>query len=698
MAKCSILILWILWACLSLAQEAEWTQSTPTYFNPRVCEHHSKDGQFIIGGMVKIYDNIKTPCGGELRADRLGFVESIAYTIDSINKRQDLLPNVDLGYEIRTDCDDEDMTLWTANILTSSVGKFEYDTSCPNSERKSNKKVIAVVGPERSSTSVLAARVGRVFAVPFVSHFASSDELSDIKRFPFFFRTIPPDRYQVKVIIDILQHYNWKYIALFYSLDSYGIHGARQILSLADENGICIAISMPVSAHTTESEIKEIANKLIAHDKVSVIVLFSIAEPARAILHAVKKYIKRKFTFVGSDGLNPKTDISSNSRDVLLGGIFVQFLSDLPQEFKKYFQHLPFNQTHASEWFRRKLREIKAKENCTYRDSCSIPKPHWNTQQVINSVYAIAYALNASLNETNSTAYKVDGWTLRKNLYDVSIPTSEGLLQFDVNGEVSGKYLLQAWQVVENVYQMVQIGIWDSSNGSFPLKIEEHKVQWATQNGKVPISLCVEDCKAGYIKVPLEMKCCWGCQRCNDYAIVTKEENGSKCQDCPRTHWPNFNFTLCEPIAPSYIGYSDIVFVLSACGAGIGLFLTISAAFGLYYNYNHALIKASSREICFINLIGLACSCVVVVLNLLRPAHVTCVATDVGISTCFCISFGPLLLKVNRIWRIFTLELGHKLRFASGRSQIVIASSIIALQVRNNVKVLGYMPSWMGVI
>ncbi|XP_072023184.1 metabotropic glutamate receptor-like [Amphiura filiformis] len=631
-------------------------------------EYYKKDGHYIIGGIFNIYASSKPPCSGGIRSDKLSFIEAMTFVIESINNRSDLLPYIDLGYEIRIDCGNEDKSLWTMLTFVSN-------------------KVTAVVGTGRSSTSILAAKVGSVFSVPVVSYYATSDELSDSERFPFFFRTVPPDKFQVKVIVDILQHFNWKYIALFYSLDSYGIHGARQIIRQAEIFDICIATIMPVTIPPSKSEVEDIAEKLEQYDKVSVIVAFSVTDGARAILQAIRNFKRpRTFTFIGSDSWGPESDKLAEFTDLLVGGIFVEFYSELPSTFQEYYRQLPYNQRYASQWYKDKLREIAESENCTEWVTCSVPKVHWNTQQVISAVYAVAYAINASLQvapqQNSFNVQPIDGRLLRGSLLDVSVP-SEGTnnyLRFDENGEVPGKYQIKNWQFKHGEYHLVDIGKWDTLQEVY-LLLDEGNIQWGTANGKVPTSLCIEECHPGYIEVPLERKCCWGCQKCNDYAIVVKANDSAQCLDCPLTEWPDRNFTTCVPITPSFLDYSDAIFVLSILGAGFGLVLTILAACGLCYYSEHSLIKASSKELCSINLTGLALICVVVILNLLRPTGATCVVTDLSISTAFCISFAPVLLKVNRIWRIFSLKPGEMLRFTSPKSQVILTTSVIILEV-----------------
>ena len=87
---------------------------------------------------------------------------------------------------------------------------MEFTEKCPDYVRENSNKVVAVIGPTTSASSFLAAKVGGLYGVPVISHYATSDELSDTERFSFFFRTI-----SVGAILDLLVHFNWKYIALF---------------------------------------------------------------------------------------------------------------------------------------------------------------------------------------------------------------------------------------------------------------------------------------------------------------------------------------------------------------------------------------------------------------------------------------------------------------------------------------------------
>ena len=55
-----------------------------------------------------------------------------------------------------------------------------------------------------------------------ISYISTSLSLSDKRYYPTFMRTIPSDTYQVQVIIDLILKFNWTYISIIASDNSYG--------------------------------------------------------------------------------------------------------------------------------------------------------------------------------------------------------------------------------------------------------------------------------------------------------------------------------------------------------------------------------------------------------------------------------------------------------------------------------------------
>ena len=66
------------------------------------------------------------------------------------------------------------------------------------------------------------ANLLRLFKIPQVSYASTSAALSDKSRFEYFARTVPPDNFQARAMVDILQYFNWTFISTVNSEGDYG--------------------------------------------------------------------------------------------------------------------------------------------------------------------------------------------------------------------------------------------------------------------------------------------------------------------------------------------------------------------------------------------------------------------------------------------------------------------------------------------
>ena len=661
------------------------------YISNRACEYHYQPGSVLIGGIFSTYTTDQVSCDGTYWISVISKVESMSYAIRLINQREDILPNVTLGFYIRNNCGDDDLTLWTMLTMVSPSAGVDYEKKCPGFEQKVSSRIIGIVGPSRSAASLVAAKVANVYAVPMISYFATSDELSDSQRFPYFLRTVPPDKFQVSAILDLLLRFDWKYIALFYSIDSYGTNGAQQIQKLAQDLDICIAVNLPVSSSPSEVEIQDIANKLIESDKIKVIVMFSVVRPAHMVLKAItENIIDRQFTFLGSDAWGGDViDIDDAQSKLLHGSLFIKLFQQPIPHFRDYYKQLPHNQHLASKWYEQLLQIIKEVYNCSRWDSCPVPQAH-NEIYVINSVFAFAIALHNSITNNCQTDVvceeAVNGDTYLKHLKNVTFEGPGGRFEFDVNGDTSGKYVIKSWQLDNGVYKMVDVGFWDPDHPHDRLQIDEDIIQWNGMTDGTPTSLCVEVCGPNEIAVPLKKKCCWGCQRCPKHAIRVNHS----CRECPNLEWPNDKFSHCIPIHPDYVDSQNPIVMVNVAVSSFGILQCALTILGIWIYRKNQLIKASSIELSYVNLTGLIMGCLASLSTTSRPSSISCRVSEALIALSFSFIFAPVLMKVNRIWRIFQAGSNsmQRPRYVRPKEQLTLTTMLILGQVRRYVFVL----------
>ncbi|XP_071793019.1 metabotropic glutamate receptor 1-like [Asterias amurensis] len=641
---------------------------------------YSKSGDFIIGGLFSMHFSISDLCDYGLLKDAVHRSELMIFAIEQINNRTDILPNVTLGFAIRDYCGLESIV---ASVALSLAGIIGTDDGIP--ETPQHGQLLGIIGTGGSATSVATALVTTVYKIPTIGYSGSTIELSDHDRFPYFLRTSPPANLQARAIVDILIRFDWVYVGLIYSLDSYGIHGAQEIQNLAEENEICLAYAETIRESATENEVQEIVDKILRFKRASVIVFFcSSIGGARGILPALIRTAPSHpgITIISSDSFASSASLVEWGVAHLAEGSFLikNYYKDVPG-FQDYYRLANFGDTDPlNPWVNAVL------STCRQDNTCS--KVTWGSHHVADAVYAFATALDEILQEDcegdvdcllNGT---VTGENVISHLRDIKFEGVDGLFEFDANGDPVGKYrVMSTQQAMDSSYNGVELGVWDSRGTvGDRLDIQVDGLRWSYGAEKLPRSICRDECRPGYKIVPLEEKCCYGCQRCPQNAIVT---NSTECVECDEFHWPTLNFTRCTMMIPSYIdlqnGITIIVLVLSS----FGIILSSIAASGILYYRQHPLIKATSRELSCVNIMGLFVAFLSVFLILSYPSSVSCFISDASIALSLTLTYAPTFLKVNRIYRIFTSakKSNRRPKYVGQRAQLSIVSILTLVQL-----------------
>ncbi|XP_033628835.1 metabotropic glutamate receptor 4-like [Asterias rubens] len=666
---------------------------------PTHCHVYRQPGDLILGGMFTIARRSPSSCNFTDEEISLGMLlpEAMAFAIQSVNARDDLLPNITLGFEIWDSGWVEDIAVGVALSFVSD-SPLGVSQACERGVNRS--KVVGIVGPESSAKTVLVSKITQPYQLPIVSHWATSNELSNKARFPFALRTVPPDQFQAGAIVDLLTHFSWEYVAVIYTVDSYGIHGARELISQAEERGVCIALSAPLSELDTERDRQEIVLALKRLSFVRVVIIFAAGALPYSFLQQVSKTdFPYKITWIGSDGWGYELP-HYGLEDLVSGGIFTRLNNPKLPAFEEYLNSVdPRLVNAAGPWFTRYWRRY-LDHNCTDHaplGTCTsqLSKGYSATYNIagpIDAVHVFAHGLHSLLTETCSSGSvkncssmldQVDGKELLKHLLRVNFTGATGPFNLNEDGDPEGMYLFTHLKQSHGQYDFVNIGKWDSRKGNDRLQLGIDLIQWSgveNLDSKPPISSCRQTCSAGYILVPLEQKCCWGCQPCSDNAIIL---NGTECVSCNLTFWPNDNYETCIPIQPQTIDLADPLITSILAMAGVGFLLSCLTGSGMVYYRHSRLVKATSRELSILNLLGLGLAFLVVIPLLQPPSTVACSASEALISLCFTLTYAPTLLKVNRIYRIFSAgkRSVRPPRFVSPGHQLAMAAALILVQV-----------------
>lgn len=139
------------------------------------------------------------------------------------------------------------------NVEISPVTVDSTDDCAAATQQLLASNVHAVVGPIRSSCSIIAAELLATAGVPLVSMSSTATELSNATRFPTFFRIPPSDTHQGIGIAALVRRYGWRRVGVITTSDSYAAGLAESFTIAARADGVDVSpiISLPTSSNRT---------------------------------------------------------------------------------------------------------------------------------------------------------------------------------------------------------------------------------------------------------------------------------------------------------------------------------------------------------------------------------------------------------------------------------------------------------------
>lgn len=481
-------------------------------------------------------------------------------------------------------------------------------------------------------------------------------------------------------------NFNWTYLFALYSDDTYGREGIESLIEeLQEQNDTrrCIALKAALPLASTDIEdydsvVQEMSKEWVRN--ASVTVLFGHLTEAVGIMDAIMRADNGSsllgITWIASDSwalVLPET-----YHNLARGMLGILPHSGNVMHFRSYFNDL-YPATSANPWFGDYWESVF---------NCSLMEPSCNNRNlshrvtdakvtnVIDAVYAFAHALDQMIvdhcpNETICTAITttrlvgraINGTLLREYLFRVSFPStfsSESDILFDSNGDVLGSYLINNLQFTsENVSSFETVGTWDHNN----LLQLTGSIEWNDGSKKPPRSVCSLPCGAGHEprQVPDQEQCCWRCERC--LGDKTAGSGEGRCYECEDGMMPNSDRSRCVKIPVTYFTWSSpwaiSILCLTFIGIGIAIFVGVMLAI-----FHHKKILPF--------------------LFVVRPTPAVCGVKRFAIGFCFAISYSALLVRSNRIHRIFNQPIdrvSNPPRFIGAISQVVFTSILISVQV-----------------
>lgn len=653
-------------------------------------------GDFIIGGLSPVHfspteaEEQQNPnsftCQGLLNTRGFEAVEAMLFTMDMLNEgplKDIVLPNITIGMDIKDTCGSGDYAV--RESLNFSFIRNAHVQECSGTKPPDKKlQTIAVVGAAYSGVSMAVTNLCGLFYVPVVSYASTSSLLSNKVRFRYFLRTVPNDMLQAKVMADLVRAMKWNYVITLASDSEYGRSGIEAfkhaLASFGNSYDVCIPVDERFTKRSTDQEFENIFGKMKANPKARVVILFAQLHDADILIDKFRQHeymSKEKYIWVGSDAWADSKQVLKGNEDVLRGmfGVVPEVVHI--EEFDKYFTNFNDRRRKRNPWMR-EYEYLKVAHNpALYRDTF---KHYPKAQYVMDAVLAIAFALHDMLgcqahkDCSTKISQKLKQQSFLEYLKSVRFSgKSRDYFSFNELGDAIGVYDIRHLQLGGGNYEVVKAGQWgakecdvfgtNSSRSSCLdldmkiMKMVKDNLKNHTEKG-IPFSTCSRTCPPGFYKTPEKnhAKCCWECRPCSGNAI-TNQSNMDDCTPCPRGDWANHNHSRCEPIQPTSLHWSDTLGVIIICISGAGI-LAVICTFAVYYIYRETpVVRASSKELCYILLVGIGWCYVTPVIFIVDRTDQVCRAIPFVTGLCPSLIAGTLLTKTNRISRIFNRKL-----------------------------------------
>ncbi|XP_043072544.1 extracellular calcium-sensing receptor [Puntigrus tetrazona] len=681
-----------------------------------------KSGDIMIGGIFPIFnkqENViasferkmqRINCTGfDLRAFR--WTQVMMFAIDQINQDEGLLPNISLGYKIMDSCASPTNVLRAAFTLVSEQKEEESTSQC-------HLPLTALVAESGSTQSLAVAGTLGPFRVPMVSYFSTCACLSNRRKYPSFFRTIPSDYYQAKALASLVKRYGWTWIGALQSDNDYGKNGISAFTKEVEKMGVCVAFVGTILRTYPQSKIIEVV-ELIKQSTVKVILAFV---PEGDLYPLMRETLKQNITgiqWIASEAWVTAARPSTPEMFKSFGGTvgFVVRKMAMPK-FENYLKNItpyfPSQSTFVSDFWETMVgckpclncepltsanvtlnsQTCTGEEKLNYTDKFFDVTQLRVTYNVYQAVYAIAHAihkllfcqrdknnvLRQCLNVSHITPKLVSDQLQRVNFVD---EYGENVF-FDENGDPPASYEVINWQLRDGEVQHVTVGYFSrSTDGTYKLIVKEDNIRWNTGN-LIPKAVCSEICPSGTRKAQIKGRpvCCFDCIPCADGSI-SNTTGASDCVLCPEEYWSNDRRDKCVMKMTEFLSYTETMGIILTALSLFGASLSVATIIIFIHFRETPIVKANNSELSSLLLFSLFFCFLCPLTFIGEPTVWSCMLRHTAFGVTFALCISCVLGKTIVVVTAFRATLpGSKLAGKFGPvQQRIIVFSCTAIQI-----------------
>ncbi|KAL3220132.1 hypothetical protein MRX96_005522 [Rhipicephalus microplus] len=646
---------------------------------------------FLIGALFPVHrppytrQNVTRLCGETWERPGIQRVEAALQAVDEINSRDDVLPHSKLGIQIRDSCWFSPIALEQAShyIPLSAWMGAEYQEEPYPYRRRSTEEC-----EEEESRKNL--------------------ELGLRSRLGFYVSLVPMEQAQARAMVDLVGLFNWTYVSVVYTEGDSGSQASmEEFAERAVRQNVCVSQWLGVPASGTAEDYLNTVDNLNRTRRARVVVCFCTSVTVRGLLTAIRDAnATGDFNIVASDAWTTDAQLLAGLEAEALGTLALRVHVKPDPDFEVYYTQLNPTVNTRNPWFTEfwetnfncSLRERPdCKNNCRRRckGNESLADNFHQDEMVSgvkSAVFMVAYALHDMLlDHCGNSSQPGDNCTRQVHV------SGEQFVEYlrNVSGVHKGDsvemYSHACYDVVnfqaldDGQYEFVDVAMWSDEERIF--MYAEPKWGDSDEDGnddEVPVSQCGKPCARGYIKVPESNTnlCCWKCVQCGSNQYVQSEY---RCGNCEEGTWPNATLNGCDPIQQKYLQWTEsaVIVVMLVSALALATAACVSAIYARYINT--PLIKASSRELSFVILVGIIVSQASTFAILAKPSPTSCLMERLFPVLSIAAVHAAIFTKTNRIARILAVSekriFQRRLRFMSTTAQLTTTGVLIMGQI-----------------
>uniref|UniRef100_A0A6Q2X351 G-protein coupled receptors family 3 profile domain-containing protein n=1 Tax=Esox lucius TaxID=8010 RepID=A0A6Q2X351_ESOLU len=571
------------------------------------------------------------------------FAQILIFALEEINNRSDLLPGLSLGYQVYDACGSVPKAIQSALALMNSPGI--YDSLSEPSSCSRHPAVLGIVG-----VSTLIVSYALIFYTHFsissiqISHFATCACLSNRKKYPSFFRTIPSDLYQSQALAKLVKHFGWTWVGVVNSNSDYGNNGMATFIEAAHQEGVCVEYQEAIFRTDSREKLLKTV-RVMRRATARVVVLFVGLGDLIPLLNVLAHEGDPGLQWVGSESwITARMLAEKQSYSFLRGAVGFAFGNIKLDGLEGFLDSVhpsqdPDNALLREFWetvfqcsFNRSREENRG-TLCTGAESLAGLKNQYNdvsdlriSSKVYTAVYAIAHSLHDLLtdlkNHSGRSNISITTYTPQQAREDIL---------FNGHGDTVARYELINWQQeADGTLNFHSVGLYDTSMPpEKTLMINQKKMVWA--GGQVPVSVCSQSCPPGTRKAVQKGKhvCCYGCL---PYSNV--------CYLCDLEYWSNENRDHCVLKPVEFVSFEEIMGIVLVCFSLFGTGFTTLIAVVFFIHRDTPIVRANNSELSFLLLFSLTLCFLCSLTFIGRPSEWSCMLrhTAFGIAIVLCIS------------------------------------------------------------